>query len=156
MDNLEIDYDYIGEKRKRIVYFNPDGLAEEEFNLIKKTAIDVFDKVEKEDLGSFSRCTFFAEPGLEALEEIVKTEKSLKNPEIRGCDSNPFDQHYWVEVTIKKDSRKVIIDPIFGYVGLFDKASNTTGHEYYNHSRHVIPNKHVSEGGVRINTNGVM
>ena len=148
------DFEYLGKMRKREVFFNPEGLDSVDCGLVEEIGIRVIKKAQDEDV--LDRCTFFAEPGLKALEEIVSETPKITEPEIRGCDSNVFKQHYWVEFTLKKGMRKVIIDPIFGYVGLLSKSLNTSGNEYYKHSRHVIPRKHFSEGGVNINTNRVM
>jgi hypothetical protein len=150
------EFEHLGENRKREVFFNPNGLSEEEQKLVESIGTEVIEGSKAKFKYALNRCTFFAEPGLKVLEEVVIRKPEVTNPEIRGCDKNLFDQHYWVEFTFKQGSRKVVIDPIFEYVGLLDKSSGTDGSAYYRHSRHVIPNKHVSEGGVRINTNGVM
>lgn len=148
------EFNDLGRDRERKVFFNPEGLDSVDNKLVEEVGTKVIEKAQEEDV--LDRCTFFAGPGLEALEKAISGTPELIEPEIRGCDANIFNQHYWVEFTLKSGMRKVIIDPIFGYVGLASKASNTIGSEYYKHSRHVIPHKHFSEGGVNINTNRVM
>lgn len=143
---------------KSKVEFNPNGLSPEKQSLVKQIATDIFTNTKDNDL---QRCTFFAEPGWEKLSELIKEQEIIINPRIEGCDKNPFDQHYWIAGDIvddKKNPKTIIFDPIFGYVGLEEKADDILSPDhtrYYQEKRKVEPYKHVSEGGVRINTMGI-
>ncbi len=140
------------------VKFNPEGLSPEEQASLQQAALAVFTEVRQSGDYILRRCNWFVDTGYPFLKQLVQTSSQLSNPRIMGCDYNPFDQHYWLEVDIVSDRtplRAAIIDPIFGYVGLKEKA--TSGNSYYRHeqSRIVPPGAPRDKGGVRINTIGI-
>lgn len=143
---------------KSEVKFNSNGLSSQEQSVVKQLAVDIFTDIRDYRL---EKCTFFAEPGWEKLSELVEEQGGIVNPRIEGCDQNLFDQHYWVAGDLSDDAkttRTVIFDPIFGYVGLEKKAGDILSGDhlrYYREKRRVEPYKHVSEGGVRINTGDI-
>ncbi len=108
-------------------------------------------------LYALRRCTFFADKGHQVLEKIA----GGYNPQIWGDDKNPFDQHYWLSISFPQennDTRRVIIDPIFGYVGLEGEAEKFLDEDhvgYYLRKRFVSPNIPRSEGGILIKTMGI-
>jgi len=150
---------FTGPKGK--VRLNPNGLSASRQTLIRETAIDLFEKARKDFSHALERCTFFADYGYDALLKIADNKDQLKNVRIEGCDDNPFDQHYWVACDLVQENKQeipVLFDPIFGYVGLEERAGDILGNKYlryYREKRKVEPDKPVSEGGVRVKTIGI-
>ncbi len=138
------------ETSKTAVSLNCDGLTAAEISLLIDVAIQLFNGSAKKSRYALDRCTFFADSGYDILVKLVSQHPDFANPCIEGCDENPFDQHYWLSADLvnEGESRKVIFDPIFGYVGRADKTRNP----YYDNKRVVTPNVPAWEGGVRINT----
>lgn len=108
---------------KKEVMFNPNGLSKEEQDRVRSLASQLFVGLAPLDL---ERCTFFAEPGWERLSILLEGESGVVNPRIEGCDSNPFDQHYWVGADLVREEEQapLIFDPIFGYVGTLANAGD--------------------------------
>ena len=100
------------------------------------------------------RCNWFVDTAFPNLKQLCDSHLDLNDPRIVGCDFNPFDQHYWLEVDVVSNTgnQAVIIDPIFGYVGLKEKA--VYGSTYYrNEKTRAVPHGVSREnGGVRVNT----
>jgi len=147
----------IYEAPKRKVYLNPEGLSNDEISTLTQVANRLFDGSKEKYEYALERCTFFAEPGYDTLVEIIVDTPSLTNPKIEGYDENPFNQHYWVGADLVREDgpKPVVFDPIFGYVGLLEKASTLLNQDYvryYNNRRTVPPHVPSWEGGVRIKT----
>jgi len=127
------------ETQETKIFLNPDGLSAEELVTLAQVAQRLFEGSTQKFKYALDRCTFFADTGYDVLVELIPDYPTLTNPQIEGCDNNPFDQHYWLSADLanKKASRKVIFDPIFGYVGLAKKTQN----QYYDHKRIVTPHE---------------
>ena len=136
---------------------NFDEMNDEE----RKTVTEIVEKLfAKLSAHSLKRCTFFADAGYPILEKIAK----VYAPQIFGDDKNPFNQHYWLSISLPNENtentkkRTIIIDPIFEYIGLEDEAEKVLDNvylNYYRRKRIVSPNKSHLEGGIRINTMGI-
>lgn len=105
---------------------------------------------------AFQRCTWFGEYGYLALAEILKNKtysRFFTDPRVEGCDSNPYDQHYWIACNISginaADST-LIIDPIFKYIGLQSHNDNN----YYKNKRKVNP-VHGHSDSIRQKIHGI-
>jgi hypothetical protein len=133
----------------REYFVNPAGLGGDEQRLVAEVSLKVLEGAKRRRKYALSRCTFFADPGYEALLEATGPHRS---PHIEGDDANCFDQHYWVAFDLA--GRNLIIDPIFNYIGLEEHAQ-ADNKSYYARKRTVKPNTAVWEGGVRINTMGI-
>ncbi|MDO8452615.1 MAG: hypothetical protein Q7S79_02585 [bacterium] len=146
----------------KIIRFNSNGLRPEEFTMVKDVARKIFTGAKARFKYALNRCTFFAEPGYDELREVQKSSSGVSNPRIEGKDDNPYDQHYWVAFDVKTERgvlEAVILDPIFGYVGLEANAKDVFPNpdflEYYTKKRKVEPHKIAAEGGVRVKTIGI-
>ncbi|PIN80158.1 hypothetical protein COV11_04545 [Candidatus Woesearchaeota archaeon CG10_big_fil_rev_8_21_14_0_10_30_7] len=126
-----------------------------EAKLVHQIVRETIERLHQEAPYSLRRCTFFADNGYKFLEEAVQNTEA-SNPRIEGCDSNPFDQHYWLAFDLEIGT--IIVDPIFNYFGLERNAGDLLPDyktNYYRRKRKVRPNKSVDEGGVRIKTIGI-
>lgn len=145
---------------KKIMEFNNYGLDDTESDIVFLTSLNTMRGAVEEFRYSLDRCTFFASGGYKPLSREVGKRDMLSDPRIEGCDSSPFDQHYWLAFDIASGDRKkaITIDPIFGYIGMHDHADMVLGKEkllYYTSKRIVPPDKPSFEGGIRIKTIGL-
>ncbi|MBI4036491.1 hypothetical protein HY386_01260 [Candidatus Daviesbacteria bacterium] len=149
---------------EREISFNTRGLNQTEQDLVRSVAFSVFLGALKCASYSLRRCTFFADIAYEPLVKSLEGIEIASNSRIEGDDENPFDQHYWLAFNLLTEGggvpEVVLIDPIFGYLGLEkfagDKFPGWTGHlEYYRRKRIVPWRTPVWEGGVRIKTIGI-
>lgn len=151
--------EYFFEEGRRKVRFNSEGLSEFEQKELKDLAVAVFKGAVELSPSALERCTFFAEPGYKVLMKLIEKSSLFVRAAIRGDDTNPFQQHYWLECDLMREDKltgEVVIDPIFGYVGLKSRAGNFLGDDrFYRRGRNVKPNTPAWEGGVRINTMGI-
>ncbi len=136
------------------VKFNPKGLSIEHQKIVQQIALDTFKSIPENSSYVLRRCNWFVDTAYPTLKQLCDHHPDLRDPRIVGCDFNPFDQHYWLEVDIVSDAgnQTAIIDPIFGYVGLKEEA--VRGNSYYrNEKTRVVPHGLSREdGGVRVNT----
>ena len=138
------------------VLLKDHGLSQKEKELVKEITIAVLSDLKETSPHSLELCTFFVSNGYEPLVKAVKHRSGIKNPRIEGDDANPFDQHYWLAFDIGNDGQKhirtVLIDPIFGYVGLEEFTGDLLDYEhlwYYKRKRVV------SKEEVRLKTIGI-
>ncbi|HLD04357.1 MAG TPA: hypothetical protein VJG90_01435 [Candidatus Nanoarchaeia archaeon] len=143
------------------VPFNTTGLNEAEQTLIREITRATLVGAKERFNYALERCTFFADYGRDALEETLKGQEIGTNPHIEGDDLNPFTQHYWVAFDLRTSEGpvRIVIDPIFAYVGRKDQAQGVVRQDVYvsytQRCRVVKPHKNSLEGGVRVNTMGI-
>lgn len=143
---------YVNEKKKPVV-FCTEGLDAISQVKVEELVLKVLNQTKRKYDWALSRCTFFADDGIGILEENIKNFLDFSNPRVEGCDKNPFNQHYWL--AFDTSFGPVIVDPIFGYVGLEAKANLVIDDEavqYYQGKRVVDHTKPAWEGGIRIKT----
>ena len=104
--------------------FCKNGLNEVEQAVVLAIGSGVIKIVGERYKHVLERCNWFAEFGYEILAEEIGSYDIASDPQIKGDDDNPFNQHYWLVFGLGGNGRKreVIIDPIFGYLGLYDEA----------------------------------
>lgn len=143
------------------IHFCSFGLDDAEREDVRDIALQTIRGAKHRDSIALERCTFFADPGYDALvKSLTGRSSSIDNPRVEGDDRNPFDQHYWVafDVVRKEDVRPVVIDPILRYVGLQEEAYRVIPGDnlrFYARKRIVVPHAAVWDGGVRVKTMGL-
>ena len=144
------------ETPKTKIRFNPEGLSPEDQSALITVAEQVFSGARQRFRHALERCTFFAETGFDALNELVAQDPRWQRVRIEGSDKNPFDQHYWVAGDLNGES--VVLDPIFGYVGTDNAAGKVLNDDhlrYYRTKREVPAHTPAWEGGVRVKTTAI-
>lgn len=116
-----------------------DDLSPDETSLVEEVSLKVVGEADKLSL---SRCNFFVFFRYNILKHELERRGPTFNPRIEGDDRNPFDQHYWLAFDLgPSGSRTVLIDPLFGYIGLEESTKNVMdeAHLGYYKRKRVIP-----------------